>query len=572
MSAARATASQLTHSPEKAAHRRNKSAQVLKAIIPSKGHKKTPSEAKPSAVAPRSENTHSSHRVTRSQAISLLPPDHPHAGQRVLGEIRNPSGGSPAKPQDVMKETKPRGFHKKTLSTVSLRSLGKDKDSDTGSKNSKESSKKLVKTKSITGLSAVFAKNRSQKDLREVASGRGKENTTPPSSAVAPEQTPIWAQFRTAPYQEVTTTSSIPLNDRRSIEQEIARYTPKEYSPSKQRNFYDLQQPALQKRPSRDQRPQSVFLPASASATSLLENITRKMSGERERPSPAKPSNDRQNASKIVLRRTSSERRAISDYQPKSGPTTRSKGSRVMAAVAAINGKAKDPEEEKLDPAFIAAEFEAVLDSRNIPESMRPKMRALADNVKADFIKKNRAEKKENLAQKPSKFAVVAETVSKRMPTLGRSAKPAEDSAESEELEPDDSLNNSSKRSRPRSKTFTFSKGDSPTKKQKQDGWASSRSSKSIDLPKSPSTRSLVSVSSSKGTSANKTPKQTAPVEFVDYLRKVQKPQDVEIGKIHKLRLLLRNETVAWVDSFIEQGGMTEAVGLLHRIMEIEWR
>ena len=41
---------------------------------------------------------------------------------------------------------------------------------------------------------------------------------------------------------------------------------------------------------------------------------------------------------------------------------------------------------------------------------------------------------------------------------------------------------------------------------------------------------------------------------------------------MHKLRLLLRNETVEWVDTFIQDGGMTELVALFHRIMEIEWR
>lgn len=55
-------------------------------------------------------------------------------------------------------------------------------------------------------------------------------------------------------------------------------------------------------------------------------------------------------------------------------------------------------------------------------------------------------------------------------------------------------------------------------------------------------------------------------------MRKVQKPQDVEVGKLHKLRQLLRNETLEWVDGFMRQGGMTELVGLLHRIMEVEWR
>ncbi len=41
---------------------------------------------------------------------------------------------------------------------------------------------------------------------------------------------------------------------------------------------------------------------------------------------------------------------------------------------------------------------------------------------------------------------------------------------------------------------------------------------------------------------------------------------------MHKLRQLLRNETIAWVDSFITQGGMAEIIGLLHRTMDVEWR
>jgi hypothetical protein len=60
--------------------------------------------------------------------------------------------------------------------------------------------------------------------------------------------------------------------------------------------------------------------------------------------------------------------------------------------------------------------------------------------------------------------------------------------------------------------------------------------------------------------------------DFVSYLRKVQKPELVEVGRLHKLRLLLRNETVAWTDEFIGHGGMEEIVSLLHRIMEVEWR
>ena len=56
------------------------------------------------------------------------------------------------------------------------------------------------------------------------------------------------------------------------------------------------------------------------------------------------------------------------------------------------------------------------------------------------------------------------------------------------------------------------------------------------------------------------------------YLENVRDPVQMEVGRLHKLRLLLRNETVAWVDNFISLGGMAQVVDLLHRIMQIEWR
>jgi hypothetical protein len=66
--------------------------------------------------------------------------------------------------------------------------------------------------------------------------------------------------------------------------------------------------------------------------------------------------------------------------------------------------------------------------------------------------------------------------------------------------------------------------------------------------------------------------KGQTPHDFVSYLKRVQKPEAVEVGKLHKLRLLLRNETVSWTDDFIGQGGMKEIVDLLHRILGVEWR
>lgn len=65
---------------------------------------------------------------------------------------------------------------------------------------------------------------------------------------------------------------------------------------------------------------------------------------------------------------------------------------------------------------------------------------------------------------------------------------------------------------------------------------------------------------------------QQGPGDYVAYLARAQGPEAVEVGRLHKLRLLLRNETVAWIEEFIQLGGMEQIVRLLHRIMGVEWR
>jgi hypothetical protein len=126
------------------------------------------------------------------------------------------------------------------------------------------------------------------------------------------------------------------------------------------------------------------------------------------------------------------------------------------------------------------------------------------------------------------------------------------------------------KRGRTRSRTFTFTKNRSSSKKHKAED---SVSSKSVNIPKSPSAVSLVG--GKRGSyigDPSKSGKSSVPEDFVSYLRAEQQPQQVEVGKVHRLRQILRNETVSWVETFIKLGGMVEIVELLHRIMRIEWR
>jgi hypothetical protein len=553
-------------------HRRNKSAGVLKAIMTPKPHKRSPSDGTPLSK-PRDYNyIESSPTKTPQVGMSILPPDHPHSTQRVLGEIQNShNNGAP--------EKKSKGLHKKTKSVVSLRSLGRDKEKGTEDVESHKEDKKKVKgSKSGANLAAMFSKQRSPtKNLDRQTKGsppelKDKENTTPPSSAIPDQpQTPIWAQFATQ-HMEETTTTTVPLNDHTAIEREIARYSTNDYSPSKQRNFYDNQPPSLVPKGA---RPKSMMVLPSSQAGSMFKDATRKISDEISRRSG--------DASRKSS--TESAPKAASRASPqKSAPDTdmaKKRGSRVMAAVAAFNNKSKSTDvteaPTKLDPKALDAAFEALMDARNVSGETREKLRTLAPHVKEDFLRKDQVE----APVSPTKPITDSKPGSRdksthRRPTWGRSGKSSDGDGKKDDTATTDSSDAMSqgKRGRPRSRTFTFHKGDSsPTKKQKGDMVGVVGRPKSIEIHKSPSSKSLASLASPGGSQIwGSSKQQTPPEDFVKYLRKEQKPEKVEVGKIHKLRLLLRNETVAWVDNFIELGGMKEITDLLHRIMAIEWR
>jgi hypothetical protein len=479
-----------------------------------------------------------------------------------------------------------KSLHKKTLSSVSLRSLGKEKDKEDKKKQLREPSRtreepeKPKKTKSSTNLAAMFGKS---KPKEAKSTPRDKENTTPPSSAnsPAPVHTPIWAQFSSQPFEEITTTSKVPLNDRRSIEEEISLYTPNEYSPSKQRNFFDYGQPSLQKRSAAKERPKSTFLPSTGSATSLFETLSRKKSSERAPLSDTKGNGERPKDRVVSkgppsrgLRRSSSDSGKRKVDSPKKAASPPKKSNRVMAAVAAFNGKSREGHSAaplpKLDSKAVEAEFEAVLESRNIPQHQRAAMRTLKIEVKADFVRTHKLDTP-TVSRAPSAHSTMVGSPDKKSVKSSSSRDLKSREGSDEEVLDANAANSSSKRERPRSRTFTFSKGSSPLKKQKAERPVNDRktSSKSTPIPKSPSVRSLVSNGSTK---SGKGGKASTPDEFITYMKKTVKPQDVEVGKLHKLRQLLRNETVEWVDSFVHEGGITELVNLLHRVMEVEWR
>ena len=195
-------------------------------------------------------------------------------------------------------------------------------------------------------------------------------------------------------------------------------------------------------------------------------------------------------------------------------------------------------------------------------------MRSLDTNIKADFVNKHKSisgstSSAEGLSLQPSR-----PNTGKRSKTTDASFTSAGDCLNAEPTV------ETPKKSRPRSLTFTLSKSDlSPSKKQKSERPSSHQKTKSGSLTPSASSTSLKSDSAGQGFAFwSKASKPAAPDDYISYLKKVQQPEVVEVGKVHKLRQLLRNETVDWVNTFIVQGGMMELVELLYRINKVEWR
>jgi Diaphanous GTPase-binding Domain len=525
-------------------HRRAKTS-VLKSFI----HKRTPSKG--TTLPSTATDAIATNAALNTKLVfpdSLV--EHPHA--RALGEVQNNQYNHVSSPNKSKDDSRPsttgvdsKSLHKKTKSIISLRSLV-GRHQDVPAKSNDASLGKPKKSKSSTNLTALLSRPRSSKNIKtaaaqeEVYSEKNKENQAPPSSLTSESttQSPIYAAFASQHF------TSQPLGGK-FIENEIDLYTPQEYSPSKQRNFYGGpgSQPTLGQSQGK-RRPMSTFLPTTYSIHDM------KKSSEAQRRSADQPR-------QISLETRGSMERKNAHSDPKQDMTLAKRGARVMAAVAALGTKAKSSESGPKglqDIKDVDFEFEAMLDRRNIPENQRHKMRSLALSMKKDFIRQDWAETAAIQSNRPASNdsnAVVDDTLGKY------------DNAEV-------------KAKRPRSKTFTLSRSSkepsSPTKKSRPESTFRGHSrTKSSDSTVSYG-KSFTSTSAAVASSLIAKAKGQLPDDFVAYLRKVQKPESVEVGKLHKLRLLLRNETVAWTDEFIGLGGMTEIVGLLYRTLEVEWR
>lgn len=205
-------------------------------------------------------------------------------------------------------------------------------------------------------------------------------------------------------------------------------------------------------------------------------------------------------------------------------------------------------------------------------------MRSLDDRIKAEFIKNDSMDftnvgDDSGDARRPptsqSRSSVEDSTVqTSNQGSLERGRKPG-DSVERDSSN-NDLTETPSKRSRSRSRGFTLGKGDrSPSKRPR-----STSRPRSIMNFKNLSSTSVMTLGTLDGASDSKDKSAafTRPDDFIQYLRTQTKPEAVEVGKMHKLRLLLRNETISWVHTFILNGGMRHVMELLKSIMQMEWR
>ncbi|WEW60788.1 hypothetical protein PRK78_006276 [Emydomyces testavorans] len=509
---------------------------VLKSIFPTKARRKSQS------AYPSTDYRPQNHPYVQNW---IIPADHPHAQtNRPLGELseralnQGMTNGSPSKQQPPDAANK-KGLHKKTKSSVSLKSLLKEKKEPPSKElRSEHDSKdqKPKKTKSTTSLSGIF--KRSQRGKKDASYDKDdKENVavTRNSNDMLPPPIP---RSRAQSIQSQVSSRYMPSSGR-TLEEEMSLYTPKGYSQSNQRNFYDFQQPSLTKRPDAKWRPKSEY---GSSSTSSVKDILQSM----HKRSPSAGST-KSNASRThpLAEQPPAEKRKSSNG---------GRGSRVMAAIAAFNAKDKNFDKPKaLDPKEIENEFERLLDARNIPHNMRDRMRSLNTNIKADFINKNQIEGESSSASNQKQYGFTSHKRNKsKDSSFGRSE-------------------NKTTKVRPLSGSIVPNKVDlSSFRRQKPDQSSSQKRPKSVDLSLPGSSRGLPLVGLNAGLPS---PDVIAdPADFVHYLKEVQKPEIVEVSKLHKLRILLRNETVSWVESFISHGGMDELVKLLYRILKVEWR
>lgn len=456
---------------------------------------------------------------------NIRPPSNDHAAMGV-GRFTKNDPGALGELQKNQQEAAPRAYRqsrddsgenargRSRSPTKSTLNPFKPSNKDASKKSEARSAsptKKPKKVKSGTNLAGLLSRPKSIKNLYKTAAeeeAKVEKNKENRTPDAAPTLTPP-----TPIFAQFTSDASVRQNATDRVSVDVQRN-------ASSQEFHSSARPAMKERPKSYQ--------VSPSARPPPQPIT-----------TAEPS--------------STESRS---YRNKAFSALTGRGHSRTKSAAASPVTPSTPVEPSLDPKDIDKHLEAMLDRRNIPENQRYKMRNLNNTIKMEFIRQDWAEMAAAKADRPGTTDSINSKEGDSAITAGTD----------DEERP--------KKSRGRSFTSTFSrnKKDSRSPSKKREGTLGrhfrSKSSESVvsDRPASssgPSTTNSI---------FSKIKLQQGPADYVAYLRKVQKPEAVEVGKVHKLRLLLRNETVAWIEEFMQQGGMKEIVGLLNRIMEVEWR
>ena len=373
------TTIQPSASPSKHQHKQSTSS-VLKSIMP-RNHQRNPS-AKAVDTGWNEDPGGSNGYVALGNP--MLPPQHPNGRKHLREDSGNRSRipPSPRESEDLHRENnKGYGENRKIANSTSFMTF-KDKEKVRGSrhKSEKQEEKQMKKSKSSTSLAAFLSRPRSKSVKADEGRQPVNDENERPSRSVAPPP-PIWAQFATQGLGNPSGTTKVPLNDCFAAEEEMARYTPRDYSPSKQRNFQDVQQPTLSRRREPKPRPKSECLTQGPTSASFAETISGFQKSNREKDVANKPNQKQQATQHGNSSQTSSYEDKRSSGKPSadhpiagdvyshSGLPVVSQESRVKAAVAAFNGKSKDLPREptqsslnsELDASAIDNAFESLL-------------------------------------------------------------------------------------------------------------------------------------------------------------------------------------------------------------------
>ncbi|RPD74973.1 hypothetical protein L226DRAFT_553062 [Lentinus tigrinus ALCF2SS1-7] len=203
--------------------------------------------------------------------------------------------------------------------------------------------------------------------------------------------------------------------------------------------------------------------------------------------------------------------------------------------------KGKIQSEQEVIP---TEDFDRLLDEMQIPSTLRPKLATMDPTVKAAFLKSSHV-----LAQmKPAPTAAAPLTPR----TLRR-------------IHSSESMLSS-----PRPQKSTLQQYDLTDASRSQFGTGHSRG-KSLDVRRQAFEPKAAPVAPLKVAKDKKKSATITPEKFVKILLG-QSSTAMDIEVVKKLRLMLRNESTSWTETFIQHGGYDAVLTRLNEILEVEWR